>query len=300
MRPVRVSAERAYDRLRRRAAQCRGGRSAERRLPTFLILGTQRAGTTSLYSYLARHTQIRSAVVKEVHYFDHNYHRDLRWYAGYFPTTSACLRQERRGTGPVITGEASPSYLFDPRVAERVASDLPDARLIVMLRDPVARSRSHYLHEVRLGFEKLSFEDALAAEAGRLAGEFERVSEDPGYTSFNLLHHSYMARGHYCTQIERWFRHFPREQFLFILSERFFDDPAPQLVRAQQFLGLPPEYLTSYPRRNASSPPPPMDEVNHRLANEFASSNARLTELLGIKIAWTAPVEGTRPRARTV
>ena len=140
-----------------------------RALPDFVILGAQKAGTTSLYAYLCAHPDVRAAARKEVHYFDLNYARGATWYRSMFPL-AAGLARERRGGRRVLVGEASPYYLFYPLAAERAGAVVPSAQLIVLLRDPVERAWSHYRHEVKAGREPLEFEAALAAEPTRLAG----------------------------------------------------------------------------------------------------------------------------------
>src|SRR5947209_1159841 len=145
-------------------------RSADRRaLPDFLIIGAQKAGTTSLYRYLAAHPDIVASTRKEVHFFDINFWRGEWWYRSLFPLRRRLQRRPPLRNRPAITGEASPYYLFHPFAPERAAQLLPDAKLIVLLRDPVERAWSHYRHEVANGRETMTFPDALAAEPARLA-----------------------------------------------------------------------------------------------------------------------------------
>ena len=113
------------------------------RLPDFVIIGAQRCGTSSLYSYLIEHPQIAPATRKELHYFDLNYAAGDEWYRSQFPQFPDTPFDGRL----TVTGEASPYYLFHPMAAERCASVVPDAKLIVMVRDPVERAYSHYHHE---------------------------------------------------------------------------------------------------------------------------------------------------------
>ena len=103
---------------------------------------------------------------------------------------------------------------------------VPDARLVVLVRNPVDRALSHYQHEVALGREPLSFEDALAAEDERLRGEEERLLADPRYFSREWWSHTYQARGRYAEQLERWLAVFPQEQLLIVPSDDLADDPA--------------------------------------------------------------------------
>src|SRR3954453_15505368 len=133
----------------RAASRTYGRWTAHRRmLPTFLISGAQRCGTTTMYKTLTSHPQVLPAVLhKGVHYFDTSYPRGLDWYRGHFPTERAAARVATTAGGRVILGEASPYYIFQPLAGRRIADDLPGARMIILLRDPVERAYSAYTHE---------------------------------------------------------------------------------------------------------------------------------------------------------
>src|SRR5581483_353597 len=164
-----------------------------RPLPEFLIIGAQRTGTTSLYKYLYEHPQFVSATLKTkgVHFFDMRYDKGMAWYRAHFPTSAYRAFFRARHGCDLVTGEASPYYLFHPHVPYRLAQHMPDVKLIAMLRDPIERTYSMWQHELSRGFEHLDrFEDALDAEEKRLAGEIEKMNADPDYTSFSHQHHS--------------------------------------------------------------------------------------------------------------
>jgi hypothetical protein len=262
--------------------------SGRRLLPTFIIIGAQRSGTTSLYQYLAEHPAIAPAATKEVHFFDTRYGRGLSWYRGHFPTRATAERGRRRTGFEPIAGEASPYYLFHPLAPERIAHDLPFAKFIVMLRDPVSRAVSQYQHERSLGAEDLSIEEAFAQEPARLAGEHERMLADHSYNSYSHQHHSYMSRGEYAEQLERWFAVFPRERFLIIETGRFFKDPETGFGDVQRFLGIPVQRRREFTAYNKSSRTPLDDAVIERLRRHFVPHNRRLYELLGEDFGWDA------------
>jgi hypothetical protein len=250
--------------------------SGLRPLPDFLILGAQKAGTTALYAYLRWHPQITGPSFKEVSFFDRHYVRGERWYRAHLPI---------RRSG--LVGEASPSYLFHPLAPERVAGMLPRARLIALLRNPIDRAFSHYQHEVALGREPRSFEDALVAEDERLRGEEERIVADPAYFSHAWWNYTYAARGRYAEQLERWFATFPPEQLLVLLTDDLAGDTAGTYRRVLEFLGVDPRGLDSYPRifeREYGEMDP---GTRARLEEEFAEPNRRLTELLGREVPWS-------------
>jgi Sulfotransferase domain len=254
-------------------------------LPTFLVIGAQRAGTSTFFYHLCRHPQIARPVKKEVHFFDHRYWRGVDWYRSFFPTAVAQQRARRRG-GELLGAEATPYYLFHPAVPARVAETLPDVLLIAILRNPVDRAYSHYQRTRDKNAEPLSFEKALAAEKRRLAGVEERLLADPHYRSFHHRYHAYVSRGLYADQLERWFQHFPRERFLVLRSEDFFTQPAEAYARALAFLGLDPLDPGNYAARNALSYDPLDARLRARLEERFAEPNQRLARLLDTDLWW--------------
>jgi hypothetical protein len=259
--------------------------SAWRPLPDFLILGAQKAGTTALYAYLRWHPTITGPSWKEVSFFDRHYHRGVPWYRGQFPLRS----------GGKIVGEASPGYLFHPLAPNRVAATVPGAKLIALVRDPVDRALSHYHHEVALGREPLSFEEALEAEEERTRGEEARIAREPGYFSHAWWDHTYLARGRYAEQLERWLKVFPRERLLVVASEELASDPGGTYRRVLEFVGAPAHALREYPRVYRQEYAEMRHETRQRLAELFSEPNRRLYELLGRDLGWTAPSAGRCP-----
>jgi Sulfotransferase domain len=249
-----------------------------RLLPDFLIVGAQRAGTTSLYNYLVQHPDVgRVRLGKGVHYFDTNPTESTRWYRSHFPLDPAAVRVRRR---PHHVGEGAPYYLFHPLALERATALLPDVKLVAILRDPVERAHSQWVHETARGYEELPFLEALMAESDRLAGEDERLRTEPGAYSFSHQHHSYVARGLYATQIERMCELVGRERVFICSSKRLFAKPDEVFHEVLQFLGLSPCAAT-YEVHNSRSYPPLDPDVEAWLEAHFAASNERLVELLG-------------------
>jgi hypothetical protein len=269
-------------------------------LPSFLIIGAQRAGTTSLYHYLSAHPEVDrstsgidgAAWNKELHFFDDRFDRGPTWYRAAFPLASTRKLAELRGR-QLISGEATPYYLLHPLVPERVARTLPDVRLIALLREPVERAYSHYQLMRRERREPLSFPEAIAAEEKRLAGEEERILADPSYRSRKHRNFSYVTRGLYADQLERWFEHFPRGQLLVLRAEDLLAQPAETYAEVLEFLGLARHSLEDFVRHNRPETPAPAPiepELRARLQERFAEPNARLAALLGRDFGWAGPV----------
>lgn len=258
-------------------ARIRAGRS--RRLPDFLVIGAQRCGTTSLFNYLAAHPDVRPSLGKELHFFTRHWRNGVIWYRAHFPPC----------TDAVATFEATPYYLFHPHAPYRAAEIVPSARLIVLLRDPVARAFSHYRHNVALGTEPLSFADALDAEPERVQPELERMVANPEYESRAVQRYSYVARGRYAEQIERWFEVYPRDRFLLLRTEDLEHDTANAYARTLAFLGLRPWTPPSFERLSQRSGRSQTADavLASRLEREFRSHNERLTRLLGPDYEWS-------------
>lgn len=185
-----------------------------------------------------------------------------------------------------LSGESTPYYFFHPLAPERAAEVLPDCKLIVLLRNPVDRAFSHHNHERALGFEDLDFEPAMAAEPWRLAGEEERLVREPRYRSFAHQHHSYLSRGRYAEQLERWLGSFGRERLLVLSAEDLFAEPGRIGGEAQEFLGLAPETPADLSAKNARAYAPIGEETRAGLRTAFEPHNRRLYELVGRDFGW--------------
>jgi hypothetical protein len=279
--PVRVVLRNAVWTVGRATARIRP-------LPDFLVIGAQKCGTTALYAYLRWHPQITGPAWKEVSYFDRHYRRGEGWYRGQFPSTPRLWLAGRRSGRTPLVGEASPSYVLHPSAPERVRALLPDARLVLLLRDPVDRALSHYHHEVALGREPLSFEEAIDREPERLEGELGRLG-DPTYFSRPWWDYTYLARGRYAEQLERWLELFPREQLLALPSERLRERPAEAYARVLAFLGADPFELADFPPIFEREYAPMQAGTRARLEEYFAPHNERLYALLGEDFGWSRP-----------
>ena len=183
------------------------------RLPTFVIIGAMKAGTTSLYRYLDAHPHVFMATPKELDFFveELNWRRGIEWYRGRFasaPSSATAL------------GEASTSYTKHPRyrdVPRRAAGTIPDARFVYVVRDPVERIRSHYEHNVVLGEETRPLEVAIEA--------------NPAYLDYSR----------YATQLDRWLEWFPADRFHVITAEALRLDRRRTISGVLSFVGVDPD-----------------------------------------------------------
>ncbi|WP_209125685.1 sulfotransferase domain-containing protein [Alkalihalobacillus sp. BA299] len=238
----------------------------KQRMPDFLIIGAQKCGTTSFYNHLIEHPNIEPGKNKEIHFFDNNYNKGLDWYISQFPSLSSTEKY-------ILTGEATPKYIFHPLVPKRVFSVMPQVKLIALLRNPIDRAYSQYQMALRrrqrlqLGNRSFSFEEVIEKELKQ--AEF-----------------SYLKRGVYVNQIERWLKFFPRMQLKVVKSEDLFSNPSKVYKEVISFLGLPSYELKEYNNQNSASYQQMEIETRRRLIEYYKPYNKKLYEVLGQDFGW--------------
>jgi hypothetical protein len=210
-------------------------------MPNFLIIGAMKSGTTALYYYLEQHPQIYMSPVKEPNYFCSGEQENS---VGNSATRIGDYQDLFKDvSGEKAIGEASHCYLYEPEAAARIQDYIPDAKLIAVLRNPVDRAYSHFLHMVRNGSEPLTdFAQAL------------REEETGGYQKRNLQ--DYVGRGRYYDQLKRYFNTFSRDQIKVYLYEDLSNAPVDILQDAFRFLGVDDSFVPDVSlRRNVSGYP---------------------------------------------
>jgi hypothetical protein len=191
--------------------------SGRRFLPSLVVIGAQKCGTTSLHYYLGLHPQISMAGAKELDFFvaDRNWSRGVEWYKSHFTRPTP------------VRGESSPAYSnhpWFPDVPRRMASILPDARLIYLVRDPIQRIISHYLQRLSLGFEQRALSEALA---------------DAGPSNL------YLSRSLYHWQLQQFLPFYPLERILIVATEDLYQRRLATLRRIFTFLDVDPDFSSS-------------------------------------------------------
>lgn len=245
--------------------------------PDFLIIGAQKAGTTSLYNCLKQHPAVSPARKKEIHYFSQFYRKGLAWYLEHYP-----LRDDEQ-----LSGEASPFYLFHPQSARRIAEVYPHIKLIVMLRDPVERAISHYHQQHRRGHEKLPMLAAFEQEPKRIGKAWEKLLRDEQTSASLLQQCSYLKRGEYLSQLQRYEQYFPARQIHLIESRDFFNQPQDTLQLLYHFLEIDPDFVPAdlWPRKPglyADTDPTILNYLHHY----FKPHNEALFRHLGRTFPW--------------
>lgn len=218
-------------------------------IPDFFIVGAAKAGTTSLADYLSQHPAVYMSPVKEPHFFAKDIRLDElrpllkkrlkqnevkrvlesggkeKIHRAYItdPATYAALFQFAKPGQ--LKGEASPSYLYSELAAKEIHHSNPSAKIIILLREPVSRAFSHYQMDLRIGYTKGSFEEALREDAAHKGKSWGSRSH-------------YLELGLYSAQVKRYLDIFPKEQILILLYDDLQADAAGILSRTLHFLGL--------------------------------------------------------------
>lgn len=239
-------------------------------MPNFLIIGPAKSATTSLYHYLNQHPQIYMSPVKEPRFFA--YEGEKPAFAGpgdeFFANSSITDIDSYRAlfTGvkdEVAIGEASPNYLYLPKAANRIRHHIPDAKLIAILRNPAERAYSHFMHNIRDGFEPLTdFGQALSEEQNRIGNNWA-----PRW--------HYRSQGFYYAELTRYFENFERNQIKIFLYEEFGPNTSAAVRDLFRFLHVDDEFAPDVSTRYNVSGIPQNKFVNtilkqHRRLQTFS------------------------------
>jgi hypothetical protein len=220
------------------------------KMPTFLVVGAARSGTTALYTYLQQHPQIFMSPLKETNFFSFEDEQlDYRGPGEDYVNKSITRLSEYQALfaeapeGHAI-GEASPLYLYTEKAPERIHRHLPDVKLIAILRDPIEQAFSHFLYAKRQTLEPLDdFYAALQAEGERARDRWQPLFQYSQFPKYGL-------------QLERYYERFPAEQLKVFLYEDFSDDPESVLAEIYSFIGVDPEFVADLTYRpNAGGVP---------------------------------------------
>jgi hypothetical protein len=197
-------------------------------LPTFLIAGGAKCGTTSLANSLRRHPEIFIPKIKEINFFhaDVYWKKGLSWYQKYF----------NRATRAHSIGEASPLYMISKTACQRIRQTMPTVKLLFLLRNPIARAHSDFWYRKRLGFEERELIEVLSEEAQHQ--DEEAIEKAIRKAPFGYYRPYVLYPGYYTRRLKTYLDHFPPEQILILLFDDLVHHPGEALNTIQDFLGV--------------------------------------------------------------
>ena len=257
-------------------------------LPDFYIIGVVKGGTTSLYNYLIEHPSIQPSVGKEIDYFGEYHSRGINWYRCAFPFKGHKFFVNKFQKKKFLTGEATPRYMEHPRVPERIKKITPNAKFIVLLRNPVDRAYSHYNMNVTGGDESLSFLEAIEKEQERTSMEYEKMQKNENYFNWDYYLYAYLNHGIYIDRLKHWMTIFPKKNFLILKSEDFSKDTPKYYNHVLSFLDLSSFHLKNYKlyKQRHYVEPIIKPEIRKKLVEFFKPHNEKLYKFLGVDFGW--------------
>ena len=221
-----------------------------------MVIGAHRSATASTAAWFSTHPGVAQV-------FRHS-HPSLAidWPISReeFLATVAQEMATRPDSSTVLCAAES-YYLAHPALPRRIQTVAPDARLLVVLRHPVLRAFSHWLHAWRLGIESLPFDEAITVEEARLSGLEARLGAEENAVSFDHIHYSYTLQSRYGRHLERWYQVFPRDQILVLFLDELVQDYATQWERLCRHAGVEAVETSSYPLAGALAWPLSREEV---------------------------------------
>lgn len=251
-------------------------------LPDFLVIGVGRSGTTSLYYYLDQHPSIVKSSYDEIGFFDDNFHLGLSWYRSMFTTIFTKFLIKLK-TKYFMTYEVTPWYVRRPWTARRIKKIFPNIKLIIVLRNPIDRTYSHY-HLSTQNDEKRDFKVVIKEDMKNIS-QWNITEKNDSYFS-NQVQNSKLARGFYYEQIIPWFELFSKEQIMIISSEDLASKTQSTLREIFSFLELPIYDIKNTEKVNVSKYSKMDQEIRNLLIDFFRPYNEKLFEYLNREFDW--------------
>ena len=271
---------------KRRQRLAPASRREQGRLPTWFILGAMRCGTGAVHRALGSHPGIHASDRKEIRFFDVRYGNGEAWYRRHFPTDTQARALEEQTGHPLPIGESTPAYVFHPAVPARLRRMVPGARLVVLVREPVARAVSHYHLAVRKRWEDLELRGGDRARAGASRRRRGAAARRPGVPQRGAPAPELRLPWPVRTAARALAGAVSRGADPGQKSEDLYAEPDRVLGEICEFIGAPPlpavqlGWVTRSPKTSVP------DDARTLLAERFAEPNARLYELLGRDLGW--------------
>ena len=252
-------------------------------LPDFIIIGSMKCGTTSLYYDICEHPCVSAAAYDEIGFFDSNFHLGLNWYRSMFPRKKQ-IEDVRRKEGTAITGEDTPFYFWNPTAAKRIKKLLPNIKLISILRNPIDRAYSEYQELVSRESNPPSFETVIKNEINTRRKDSSLITEE-NFEIFNQKN-SYLLKGIYVDQLKIWAGLFPKEQIFTLSTENLNSEPITALESVFQYLNLPDYKIKNIQHQKQKKYVPMNSQTRKILIEFFKPHNERLFKFIGKKFDW--------------
>ena len=251
-------------------------------LPDFFVIGPGRTGTTSLFYYLDQHPSLSKSAYDELGFFDVNFHLGFHWYRSLFPSILTKFRIKLK-TNFFMTYDVTPSYVRRPWIARRIKKLFPNSKLIIVLRNPIDKTYSHYYLSTTSG-ETRNFEEVIKKDMDDIS-KWNINSKDDNYFA-TKVENSKLARGFYVEQLLPWFELFPKNQILIISSEELASNTKNVMSEIFKFLNLPDYKIPNIEKVNVSKYSKINPDTRKILIDFFKPYNEQLFKFLDRKFDW--------------
>ena len=264
-----------------------------RTYPDFIIIGSGRAGTTSLYNYLIQHPNIMSSFshrdqkVADLHFFEYMISNSTNWYRSHFPTKLSKRFREFRTNSPVISGEFTSTYMYHSFVPERIFNLIPSIKLIVILRNPVDKVYSAFSQQFQFKEFTSSFEEYIESEMKRI----KIIENEPNFKTFNedfesIAVPNILRHGIYHTYLKKWLDIFSKKQIYIVDSKDLHDNTQETLDNIFKFLEIPSSNISDTSKVNVGKYSKMDTSTRRGLLDFFSPHNDKLNNLLGTQFDW--------------
>ena len=260
--------------------------------PQFIVIGVGRGGTTSLFHYLSQHPCIEGSAYDELGFFDDNFHLGLNWYRSLFPTKFTKNKIEKK-YGKFLTYEVTPQYIRRPWVAKRILQTFPKMKFILLLRNPIDRTLSHYYLAKRTNHKILQDKDGILSFDAIVHRDIESISRfekgksdlDENYFR-DFIEKTFLGRGLYVQFLREWFKVYDKEHFLILSTEELANNTQNTLNKIFKFLKITEFEIPNIQKHNIGKYDPMNDDTRKKLVEFFEKYNQSLYKLLGKDFGW--------------
>ena len=252
-----------------------------RKLPDFLVIGGKRCGTTTLYEFLKQHPSISNPPFDHMGFFDDNYKLGIDYYKSFFPI-------KNKKNDLMINYDVTTSYLANPHVPERMFKHMPNVKLIILLRNPIARAWSEYNSNLRVNKNYDTFETYIENELDDLKNyDFSDKVKNNDYDLTNP-NENYLKKGLYVYYLKKWFSVFPKKNFLILSTETFAKNEDYVFTKIFEFLNLPKYEIKNLKQMSKTTYHNTLNpKIKMKLDKFFESPNKELFKLIEQEFTWS-------------
>ena len=250
-----------------------------RTLPSFIIIGVKRCGTTTLFENLAEHPCIEKSSHDNIGFFNDNFHLGINWYKSHFVTLNK-KNEIIKKFGKFATYDVTTSYIRNPELATKIKAEIPNCKIIAILRNPIDRAFSEYNENLKKKPNMDSFEKIILQELN----DYRKISDEDINLIIKQL--NLIGKGLYQRQLKKWFEMFSKESILILSTEEFEKNPDMTYSKIFHFLELPDHKIKNTKKFNKNLYSKMDGNIRKKLEEFFEPHNNELFNLINENFKW--------------